>query len=97
VTHRELLTFWEQGWQCLKTALAGLTAADLTCVVKIRNQPLTVIEALHRSLAHTSAHVGQMVFLAKALRGADWQSLSIPPGKSAEFNRRMPDGSASKP
>jgi hypothetical protein len=87
VTHAELLTFWEQGWQTLHAALAPLTDSDLIRTVKIRNQPLSVMEALHRSLAHTSYHVGQIVFVAKMLRGPNWESLSIPPGKSAEYAR----------
>jgi hypothetical protein len=47
---------------------------------------LSVLEALHRSLAHASYHVGQIVFLAKQLRGGDWRFLSIPPGGSAAYN-----------
>src|SRR5207237_573777 len=54
---------------------------------RIRARALTVAEALHRSLAHASYHVGQIVYVAKALRGADWQSLSIPPGQSARYNQ----------
>jgi hypothetical protein len=57
--------------------------------VKIRNQPLSVLEALHRSLAHTSYHVGQIAFIAKRLSGPKWESLSIPLGKSAEFNKKL--------
>lgn len=87
VTHAELLAFWEQGWQALYTALASLTDSDLTRAVEIRNQPLSVVEALHRSLAHTSFHVGQIVYVAKALRGPDWKYLTIPPGQSAEYNQ----------
>jgi hypothetical protein len=55
--------------------------------VKIRGQDLTVLEALHRSMAHASYHVGQIVFLARSLRGERWEWLSIPPGKSDEYNR----------
>jgi hypothetical protein len=88
VTHAELLAFWEQGWQALHTALAALTDTDLARTVKIRNQPLSVMEALHRSLTHTSYHVGQIVFVAKTLRGPNWQSLSIPPGNSAKYAKR---------
>ena len=54
--------------------------------VSIRQQPLAVHEALHRSLAHISYHVGQIVFIAKGLRGSNWETLSIPPGKSREYN-----------
>jgi hypothetical protein len=87
VTRVELLAKWEEGWRVLFAALAGLTDADLDRTVTIRSQPLTVTEALHRSLAHTSYHVGQIVYVAKALRGADWQSLSIPRGQSARYNQ----------
>ena len=53
----------------------------------IREQPLKIHEALHRSLAHVAYHVGQIVYIAKALRGTEWTYLSIPPGKSDEYNR----------
>jgi hypothetical protein len=46
-----------------------------------------VHEALHRSLAHLAYHVGQIVYLAKALRGEKWNYLSIPPGQSDAYNR----------
>ncbi|MCB0562718.1 MAG: DUF1572 family protein, partial [Phaeodactylibacter sp.] len=44
-------------------------------------------EAINRQLAHYSYHVGQMVFLAKQIRGEQWQSLSIPKGQSETFNQ----------
>jgi|GEM_PF-6991699 hypothetical protein len=50
-------------------------------------RPNKVHEALHRSLAHISYHVGQIVYIAKSVRGKDWTYLSIPPGKSAEYNQ----------
>ena len=53
----------------------------------IRGQPLTVREALVRSLSHTGYHVGQMIMLGRSIRGGQWRFLSIPPGKSAEYNR----------
>jgi hypothetical protein len=48
-----------------------------------------VLSALLRSLAHTSSHVGQIVYAAKMLRGDGWEYLSIPPGQSDAFNRRF--------
>ncbi len=33
--------------------------------------------------------MGQLVFLAKHLKGPDWQTLSIPRGQSQTFNRSM--------
>src|SRR5256885_5909510 len=67
VTRAGLQTRWEEGWRVLFASLADLTDADLQRTPTTRAQPLTVAEALHRSLAHTSYHVGQIVYPAKAL------------------------------
>jgi hypothetical protein len=81
-TRSELFDTWEQGWsRCLET-LEALTSEDLGRKVEIRGEELTVPEAIQRQLAHTSYHVGQIVFLAKHLASARWQSLSIPRGQS---------------
>jgi len=81
----ELLSLWESGWQCLFNAIDPLTGDDLARVVYIRNEGHTVIEAINRQLAHLPYHVGQIVYLAK-MASAGWQSLTIPKGKSKEFN-----------
>lgn len=44
-----------------------------------------MVRAIQRSLAHTALHVGQIVFLAKHLESARWQSLSIPRGHSKDW------------
>ena len=87
VTREELLAKWKSGWEALLNALAPLTDADLDRKVTIRGQPLTVSDALLRSLAHTSYHVGQIVYIAKSCRGAEWQTLSIPKGGSRAYNQ----------
>lgn len=87
VSRAELLATWEDGWTAVLGALQGLGDAQLGKTITIRNIPLTVHESLHRSVAHTCYHVGQIVYIAKGLRGGAWQYLSIPPGKSAEYNR----------
>lgn len=86
VTMPDLLAHWESGWSALLSTLAALDDADLSHTVTIRGQALRVDEALHRSLAHTSYHVGQVVYAARSLRGAGWRFLSIPPGQSDAFN-----------
>jgi len=88
VGKEELLAHWNAGWSALMQALDGLTDADLSKTVTIRKQPLRVHEALHRSLAHVSYHVGQIVYQARGLRGASWRYLSIPPGQSAAYNAK---------
>ena len=87
VTRAELLAKWEQGWEALLQALAGLTDDQLGATITIRRQPIPVRDALLRSLAHTAMHAGQIVYLAKILRGPSWTYLSIPPGKSDEYNK----------
>ena len=87
LTKDELLVKWEAGWSVLVGALDGLTDANLSDTITIRKEPMTVLTALLRSLAHTSAHVGQIVYAAKALKGTEWNYLSIPPGQSEQFNR----------
>lgn len=78
VSHDELRRKWEEGWKVLFDALGLLSDSDLGKRVVIRGESLPVHAALHRSLAHTSNHVGQIVLLGKMLRGAEWRSLSIP-------------------
>jgi len=86
VTRPELLAKWEKGWAVLVDTLAGLEDAQIGAEVKIRGVGMSVLEALHRSLAHTAYHVGQIVFLAKMLRAGEWRYLTIPPGGSAAYN-----------
>lgn len=87
IVSRDVLNaHWQSGWTALHDAIGLLTDADLHHIVTIRGQALSVHDALHRSLAHVSYHVGQIVYLAHAHRGADWHYLSIPPGGSAAYN-----------
>jgi len=92
VTRDEFLAKWESGWSALFAALAPLSDANLSDTVIIRGQQMKVHEALHRSVAHTAYHVGQMVYLAKALRGDGFTSLSIPRGQSGTYVPKGPKG-----
>jgi Protein of unknown function (DUF1572) len=97
VASREaLMKCWEEGWQCLFSALAPLTDTDLTRRITIRGEPHSVMQAINRQVAHYSYHVGQTVFLAKQLQSANWKSLSVPRNKSAEFNQKVAAGEASQ-
>jgi hypothetical protein len=69
---------WEDGFGVLFAALGALTDDDLRKTVAIRKEAMPVHAALHRSLAHTASHVGQIVLLGKTLRGSDWRTLTIP-------------------
>jgi len=89
VTRAELLANWEEGWQTALRTLAELSDDQLGRTVTIRGKSLTVHEALHRALAHTTYHVGQIVHMARFFRGQEWKFLSIPPGGSEAYNRAI--------
>ena len=84
----EMLKAWESGWDVVFKTFDALTADDLDRIVYIRNEGHTVLDALQRQLAHYPHHVGQIVYLAKMLKGDEWQSLSIPKGGTKEFNEK---------
>ena len=88
LTRPELMAAWEAAWETVIGEVSQLTDADLTGTVTVRRQQLRIDEALHRSLAHVAYHVGQIVYLAKEMRGDGWRTLSIPKGKSEEYNRQ---------
>lgn len=85
-TREQIMTKWEEGWERTFEAIEALQPDDLTREVTIRGEPHLVIEAIQRQLTHYSYHAGQIVLLAKHYAGAQWQSLSIPRGRSREFD-----------
>jgi hypothetical protein len=87
VTRDEVLEKWNTGWNTLFNALDGLSDDHLRNAVTIRGQSFEVHDALHRALAHISYHVGQIVYLAKSIRGESWNCLSIPIGASEAYNK----------
>ncbi len=82
-TRDSLMERWELGWRTLLDSLAALKPEDLTKTVTIRGEPLRVIEAVDRALAHQAYHVGQIVLLAKHFRWSEWESLSVPRRRSS--------------
>ena len=88
----ELLELWKKGWDCLLDSLQSLKEEDLLRTIHIRHEPLLVVDAINRQLAHYPYHVGQIVFIGKLIRNDSWVSLSIPRGKSDDFNKQMKKG-----
>jgi len=95
-TRAALMELWEAGWRCVFAALEPLKDSDLGRTVYIRNEPHSVMQAINRQVAHYSLHIGQIIFLAKHLQSSRWVSLSIPRGKSGDFNTRVASGQASQ-
>jgi hypothetical protein len=88
-TKEELILKWDAGWECLFAAIDSLTDKDLDRIIYIRKEPLSVVDAVNRQLAHYSYHVGQIVYLGKMQLNERWLSLSIAKGNSKEFNDKM--------
>lgn len=89
LSRQDLLSFWNEGWNCLLNALKQMTPADLDKTIYIRTEPLKAYDAIIRQMAHYPYHVGQIVTLGKMIRDRDFKSLSIPKGGSQEFNQQM--------
>jgi Protein of unknown function (DUF1572) len=88
-TREEVLQQWEQGWQIVFDTLHALQSEELERTVTIRGEPHSVLQAVNRQVAHYAYHVGQIVFLAKHWKGAEWKTLSVPKGQSEQHNAEM--------
>ncbi|UCC45327.1 MAG: DUF1572 family protein [Candidatus Zixiibacteriota bacterium] len=88
-TRASVLEKWEEGWRVAFASLAALQPTDLERKVTIRGQALSVVQAIHRNLCHVAYHTGQIVLLARYFVGEDWQTLSVAPGQSEEYNAAM--------
>ena len=87
VPREQIMRTWESGWAAVFAAIESLTEEDLSKTVSIRGEPLTAIRAIVRQVEHYGYHVGQIVLIAKHLRGENWKYLTIAPGLSKAFNR----------
>ena len=95
-TAENIMDKWNAGWAALFNALNSLTENDLHKQIYIRNEAHTVTEAIYRQLAHYSYHVGQIVYIGKMICNESWISLSVPKGKSKEFNAEKFSGREQK-
>ncbi|MHC4959400.1 MAG: DinB family protein [Planctomycetota bacterium] len=85
-TRAGLLELWENGWASVFDALEPLGTGDVTRTVTIRGREHTVMQAVHRQLTHYAYHVGQIVYVARMLKGPeDWKTLSIARGASGDY------------
>lgn len=77
---------WNEGWDCLFTALDSITEEDYDRLVYIRREGHSIEEAVLRQISHYAYHIGQIVFVGRMLIGNEWKSLSIPKNGSKAFN-----------
>ena len=95
-TRAEIVALWEEAWNLVFKALAPLTDADLGRTIRIRGERHSVMQAINRQVAHYAYHVGQIVFFAKHLASDRWTSLTVPRGKSSDYNDRVASGKTSQ-
>ena len=91
-----LIKLWEDGWNRVFQAIEPLSDTDLGRTITIRGEAHSVMQAINRQIAHYTYHCGQIVMLAKHFQSGQWKSLSVPRGKSADFNDRVAAGKASQ-
>jgi hypothetical protein len=84
-----ILEQWKRGWACLFASLGSLSDADLFKTITIRTEPHNVIDAILRSLSHTSYHVGQIVQTARHFAGDNWTTLTIPRGGTKQHDEAV--------
>jgi hypothetical protein len=90
-TRADLMRRWEESFKIVFDTVTSLKPEDFIKTVTIRGEPHTILQAINRSLMHTAYHVGQILYVGKHLRGDKWTVLSIPKGKSEEFNNMKPE------
>ena len=78
---------WHRSWTMLREALDSVESRQLDDKVIIRNHEHNISTAILRSVTHIASHVGQILYCAKAIKGDEWESLSIPVGASEAFNK----------
>jgi hypothetical protein len=89
-TRDDVMHWWDEGWAQVFAAIDSLKPEDVMHTVTIRGEPHTVLQAVNRQIAHYAGHIGQIIFLAKHLRSNQWNTLSIPRGKSEEYKTARP-------
>jgi hypothetical protein len=90
-TPEEIRAWWDEGWAVTMSALEALNDSDFGREVTIRQMPLTVFDAILRQHGHYNYHIGQIVYLARHIRGPAWKTLSIAKGASKQYKARPGD------
>ncbi|MCC9603721.1 DUF1572 domain-containing protein [Stieleria sp. JC731] len=91
-----LLEHFDLGWDALVNALDTIDEHNVGTTIYIRGEAHSIPQAIMRSVAHLTYHVGQVCLIARIVHRGDWQWLTIAPGSSAEHNARTWGSEASR-
>ena len=86
-SRQQLIELWNKGWKCFFDTIQALNENDLMKQVSIRNEKLSVVDAIIRQLAHYPYHIGQIIYAGRMLKKENWKNLSIPKGSSNTYNQ----------
>lgn len=76
LTRETLYKVWDKGWDVFMRQLDTLQEEQLLAEIYINGRPLTLIEAIEKSMVHYSYHTGQIVYIAKQLKSDGWISMT---------------------
>lgn len=82
----EMMEIWTKGWQVLFQALNQIKEENWNDTIFIRGEKHSVLDAVLRQLAHYPYHIGQIIYIGKMVKNADWKTLSTAKNKSVPFN-----------
>lgn len=85
----ELMQYWQRGFDAFLGTLDSLTPDDMHKAVNIRTERHTVPLAIIRGIDHLAYHVGQILMIARTVHAGEWNYITIAPGESGAYNRRM--------
>lgn len=68
--------------------MSGNMLSRFTDFLTSDGEKLRVMDAIIRQMAHYPYHIGQIVHIARQIRGEEWQPLSIPRGGSLDYNQQ---------
>ena len=83
-----LIAHFDVGWDALTSAIHLIDDSIINQEIFIRGERHTIPQALTRSITHLAYHVGQIAMVARMVHDGEWHWLTIPPGESADHNKR---------
>ena len=67
------MEIWTNGWKLLFNSLENLNEEDLYKTITLRQQPLSVLQAIQTEVTQISYHLGQILYIGKQIRDNDWR------------------------
>ena len=73
----EIIDLWEKSWSVLFDALKSIDNEEWNKTILVNSEKLSLFDAVVRQLTHYSYHIGQLIYIAKMQKNAQWKTLYI--------------------